>query len=178
MRRRREEKVQLADNTIDFAWKVHTAVVDWTAKVDTKAAIVLSLGGALLGFFVTLSSTGRALADLHGWRSATCWVGVAAVGSGVLFAAFVVMPRLHSRRARQEWADNYIYFGHLRHWKANDLRSKLRTVDREEQLASLSVQLVAGSRIAWRKHRLLQVSMYCIVIGVVLVALAAAWPHG
>jgi hypothetical protein len=55
---------------VEFAWKTHSAIADWTAKVDSKAAIILSMGGVLLGFLVTLSSGARLLAGLTGWRLA------------------------------------------------------------------------------------------------------------
>jgi hypothetical protein len=161
---------------VTFAWKVHSAITDWTAKVDYKAAIVLSLGGIILGFFVTLSSNGRLLAHLYGWRLVVERVGLSWSILGVLLAGFVVAPRLNRRLARANWKDNFVYFGHLRHWHPADLKEKLQALDPGRELDVLVVQLINTSKIAWYKHSLLQYAMACLFIGVSLVALSVAWP--
>ena len=33
----------------EFAWRTHSAITDWTAKVDVKASIVLALETAIMG---------------------------------------------------------------------------------------------------------------------------------
>lgn len=161
---------------VEFGWKTHSAINEWTAKVDSKAAIVLSLGGLLLGFIITLSSSGRPLADLQGWHLIVGRVGVGLTALGVLLAAFVVTPRLNRRHTRATWKDNFIYFGHLRHWKPANLRSKLKALDVDQELDLLATQLVGTAKIAWYKHSLLQFAMASLVLGVLLVVLSAVWP--
>lgn len=157
---------------IEFAWKTHAAVTDWTAKVDTKSAIVLSLGGALLGFFVTLSTNGRILTNLQGWHLIVERIGLASAALGVLFAALVVLPRLNRRKTKRHWKDNFVYFGHLRHWDPVKLKARLQQLTEDDELQVLSNQLIATSRIAWYKHGLLQAAMVLLVAGVGVVALA------
>ncbi len=167
---------QTADESgITFAWRTHSAITDWTAKVDTKAAIVLSLGGLLLGFLVTLSGHGRILSGLHGWTLALERAGLSISILGVLLASLVVAPRLNRRQARSTWRENLVYFGHLRYWDPRDLADKLRSLNDDQQITILAAQLVATSKIAWRKHRLLQLSMLCLIAGTALVALAATF---
>lgn len=165
----------VGESSISFAWRIHSAITDWTAKVDTKAAIVLSLGGVVLGFFVTLSGRGRVLAGLHGWSLALERIGLGISILGVLLASLVVAPRLNRRQARLAWRDNIVYFGHLRYWNAQDLANKLQSLNADQQINILATQLVATSKIAWRKHRLLQFSMLCLVGGASLVALATTF---
>jgi MFS family permease len=161
---------------VTFAWNTHSAITDWTAKVDYKAAIVLSLGGILLGFFVSLSSKGRILDHLHAWRLVVERLGLGWSILGVLLAGFVVTPRLNRRLAKANWKENFVYFGHLRRWKPDKLKEKLRSLDADQELDVLAVQLVSTSKIAWYKHSLLQFAMACLLIGIVLVALSVAWP--
>lgn len=162
---------------LDFAWRTHTAITDWTAKVDSKASIVLGLGGVLLGFCVTLSVRGRALSGLTGWRGITEALGLAIISLGVLLTALVVAPRLTRRAAKQEWRDNFLYFGHLRYWQAEDLKRQLQNLNLDDELSVLSKQLVSTSKIAWVKHARLQFSMGLLGIGTFLVALSVVWPR-
>lgn len=167
------EPGQSIERSIKFAWNTHGAITDWTAKVDYKAAIVLSLGGVLLGFFVTLSNGSHLLAHIHGWQLTIERLGLGSSALGVLLAGFVVTPRLNRRITKDSWSQNYIYFGHLRYWRPADLKEKLRSLDADQELDVLATQLVATSKIAWYKHSLLQSSMVCLAIGVSLVAISA-----
>lgn len=161
---------------VTFAWKAHTAITDWTAKVDSKAAIVLSAGGVLLGFLVTLSGNGRVLAHLTGSRLLVERTGLGSIGLGVFLAALVVAPRLNRHASKKDWQSNFVYFGHLRHWKPVDLKGRLKDLSLDQELEVLSAQLVATSEIAWSKHSKLQSGMWLLLGGVVLVVCSAAWP--
>lgn len=158
---------------IEFAWRVHSATTDWTAKVDTKASIVLGFGGVLIGFLISLSAKGRVLGGLQGWQLLLERIGVGVIALGAILAAFVVLPRLGRRKTWKTWKSNLIYFGHLRHWSTSDLQAELLGLTEKREVEMLSNQLVATSQIAWRKHRLLQLSMVTIFIGVIIVMLAA-----
>ncbi|HEY4964156.1 MAG TPA: Pycsar system effector family protein [Candidatus Saccharimonadales bacterium] len=160
---------------VEFSWKVHSAITDWTAKVDTKASIILSLGGVVLGFIIALSTNHRILTNLYGWRALFRVAGLTVFSLGVVLAALVVMPRLGRRKSKREWEDNYIYFGHLRHWKPKDLKKKLRNMSTDDLLNALSKQLVTTSKVAWYKHSLLQFAMICYLVGALLVLIAAIW---
>jgi Family of unknown function (DUF5706) len=179
--RRQESSAQVpdtrvvAESGVSFAWKTHSAITDWTAKVDYKAAIVLSLGGIVLGFFVTLSGHGRVLAGLHGWPLIVERIGLGISTIGVLLAGLVVAPRLGRRQAERSWKQNIVYFGHLRHWSPVDLSRELKSLDTDQQLGILATQLVETSKIAWRKHNLLQFSMLFLLLGIALVALSASF---
>lgn len=159
-----------------FAWKTHTAITDWTARVDTKAAIVLSISAAVLGFLVTLSGNGRVLANLAGWRLLVERAGLVAIVLGIMLAASVVLPKLRGRRARKQWKSNFIYFGHLRHWNASDLAKTLGSLSAGRELEVLAEQLVITSKISWYKHRSLQWAICSIMVGLLGIAAAVAWP--
>jgi Family of unknown function (DUF5706) len=171
MTRRRVTEESLRTG-VDFGWRTHSAITEWTAKVDSKASIVLSLGGVLLGFIVTLSTSNRLLTHLHSWHLVLERIGIAIISLGVLSAALVVAPRLDRRRAKKTWRDNFLYFGHLRHWNPKSLRDRLESLDSSAELDILATQLVVTSKIAWFKHSLLQFSVAEIVIGVGFVAVS------
>lgn len=157
---------------VEFAWRVHSALDTWTGKVDTKASIALAIEVAVLGFVITLSEEDRPLAGLSGGDLNLYNIGLVFLVLSVLLSMFVVAPQLSRWKTRQNWRSNMIYFGHLRFWKPRELAKALSTEQPyEEQLAQ---QLVQMSKIAWRKHSLLQGSLICLVVGAVLLLLAGA----
>ena len=103
--------------------------------------------------------------------------GLAALALGVLVAAFAVFPRLKRRQAKQTWSSNYVYFGHLRRWKPEDLKQALLNQTIDEQLEVLARQLVTASDISWNKHATLQWAMVLLTVGGALVGAGAVWPR-
>lgn len=157
------------DRAVNTAWSVHSALGDWTGRVDAKASIFLTLEAALLAAIIHVSGRGGSLAKaaletrLERW---TYWVGIALICASILFAAGVVTPQLRrwaSRKGGTEWKKNIVYFGHLRHWTPSDLRREL--LNQPEVLESLSSQMVQMSKISWRKHSWAQFSMVLATLG-------------
>ena len=70
-----------------------------------------------------------------------------------------------------ESADNFVYFGHVRHWRPQDLQAPLLDGD---TLPVLTNQLVTMSKIAWTKHRRVQNTVLFAGIGIAFIILAAA----
>ena len=173
MIRRRSAAKPESSAGVDFGWRTHAAITDWTAKVDTKASIILSISGVLLGFCVTLSTNKRVLAGLEGWHLMVERIGLVGLASGVVLAGLVVMPRLNRRKSKKIWKKNFIYFGHLRHWEPEKLRKELAVLSVGKELDVLSEQLVSTSKIAWFKHSCLQLSIWSVLIGVVLIFVSA-----
>lgn len=151
---------------MDNAWRLHDAQMDWTGKVDAKAAFALTFQAALLAAAVIL------LPDID-----TCieyvFIGLSAllVGAGTFFAATVVAPRLRSKNLAKEMASNFIYFGHARGWKPDSLADGLRHGDLLDQVAR---QVVVMADIAWEKHKRVAWSIWLTVAGGVLLLAAAA----
>jgi hypothetical protein len=158
---------------IDLGWRDHSAITDWTAKVDAKASIVLAVELAIFAAFVTLSGRDRPLYGLHDIPLVALRAGLIVLLLAIAMAAFVVFPRLAARQAKRDWASNAIYFGHLRHWKPRELATFLQDLSLEEHLEMLARQLVVTSRIAWKKHVWLQRSIVTAAVGSLLVALAS-----
>lgn len=156
----------------EFAWKVHSALDSWTAKVDSKASIVLGLETASIGFVVALWSTNKVFVGLRGTQQLFFRVGFATLIIGVVLAGLTVFPQLSRRRAKRIWKKHIIYFGHLRHWDPVDLEKRLKEVTEPTSLTQLSNQLVEMSKIAWRKHAWLQYSMLATFAGLALIALS------
>jgi hypothetical protein len=155
---------------VDTAWRIHGALADWTGKVDTKASFVLTIESALLVTIIALSGTGRRLFDLHDAAAHFYWAGIVAIVLGVVAVALVVKPRVRRQAMADEWRDNFVFFGHLQSWSPEDLEGALAE---RPVLPVLTRQLVNMSRIAWRKHLLVEVAMLCGVVGTALVSLAA-----
>lgn len=157
----------------DHAWRIHGAVADWTGKAETKASFALAVETAVLGGIVALTGGHHRLAHLHGSALGLFWAGMVLIILGLLAVVGAVVPRLRTKDLEAEAPTNLIYFGHLKYWRNRDdeLAEALR---KEPILPMLSKQLVETGRIAWQKHRLLQVSMLAACIGSALVAIAAA----
>ncbi|MFI6774253.1 Pycsar system effector family protein [Nocardia sp. NPDC050412] len=157
---------------VDTGWRIHSALVDWTGKVDTKASFALTIESAVLVGVVTLSGKDRILSDLGGWAVVWYVAGICALIASVLCAAWVVRPRLRAANLTPESQSNFIYFGHLRQLQPDEVRHHLENAP---LLPVLSKQLVEMSKIAWLKHRLVQISMTIAPVGVVLLGISATY---
>ncbi|MFI1946809.1 Pycsar system effector family protein [Streptomyces virginiae] len=157
---------------LDTAWRIHTAVAEWTGRVDTKASVVLTLEMAVLAGLVTLSTGGRGLpGDI---RPGLFWCGALLFVAAAACAVMVVMPRMRARHVPGEAATNFVYFGHLRLWDPAALAGALTS----GVLEVLVRDIVACSAIAWRKHRLLQLSIVIASAGGLLLLLALVLAAG
>lgn len=143
--------------------------MDWTGKVDTKASFALTVESAILVAITALSGNGRRLGRIDGCALWVFYLGVTALTISALFAISVVSPNLRKGKASSESHDNFIFFGHLRHWNPADLEMALRERD---PLPVLARQLVVMSDIAWNKHERVKKSFAFAVFGALLVALA------
>lgn len=112
----------------------------------------------------------RRLANLDGWPSVLFWVGVVFLIAALLCVVYVVRPRLRSKKVKLESQTNFIFFGHLKDWEADDLEDALTQRD---VLPVLTRQLVNMSEIAWVKHRMLQLSLTGAIIASGLIGIAA-----
>jgi hypothetical protein len=161
-------RVSHADSAaIEFAWRVHQEIIDWTGKVDTKAAIILPFESAVLGLVVSLSGKNEVFAHLAGWRLWLYRGGSAALIGAILCSALVIMPQLTRRLIRREPSHDLIYFGSLRRLRGDQLLTRLRDAPAGE-LAMLSNQLITASAICWRKHARLQSSIVLLLTGAAL----------
>lgn len=163
--------------SIDTAWKTHTMLHEWTAKVDTKASIVLTLEVALVALFVGLTDRGKLLENAFG---SIVGAVAGAVGLGFLLlsvalAGWVVFPRLARSASSRDWKSNTLYFGHLRNWEPDALAEELRRASDDQRLGQLAAQLVAMAQVCWRKHAVLQYSMLSAGVGFVLLVVAIAF---
>lgn len=157
---------------VETAWHIHAALADWTGKVDAKASFALTIESAVLAGIVALSGDGHRLSGLSGfWTHAFYWSGVLLLVSAVVLSASTVAPGLRHKSLKAEQPHNFIYFGHIKDWKEDDLTEALR---QREILPVLSRQLVVMSRIAWKKHQTVLFSFLLACSGATAVAIAAA----
>lgn len=155
------------DRGVEFGWKAHAAIQDWTRTVDQKASITLVFTTALgtLAAREVLSPEG----GLHNPVGAQLW---AVRGMGLLFATAallalgVVFPQLRRRKAKAEAHAGLVYFGHLRFRCPADVEAALARLDPGEARHQLARQLVHTGRIAWRKHAFLRWSL-CALVGAI-----------
>ncbi|MFE2839811.1 Pycsar system effector family protein [Streptomyces mirabilis] len=155
---------------IETAWRIHAELGNWTAKVDAKASFALTLDSAATAGIIALSTDDHVLAHLQGWGArALLWSGITLILVSGVFAMLVVVPRLRARKVKAEAASNFIYFGHLMHRHADELTTALKATD---TLPVLSRQLIVMSKIAWNKHRHVQLSFITFGVGAALVFFA------
>lgn len=148
------------DQGLDTAWRVHDALSTWTGRVDAKASIILTLEVAALGFVVTLTAKDRVFAELDGFREGAFLCGAVLLVIAILAAVGAVIPQLRPRKTDAAVSrGQFVYFGHLRHWQPGDLATHLGDLSSKQMKQVLADQLVAMAKIAWLKHRCLQVSV-------------------
>ena len=148
--------------SVDLAWRVHSAMESWTAKADVKASILLAFEGGMVVLIVT--SRDLVLGHRERWPAVLAVVTLGLLALAIIAAAMVVMPTMGSARGhRAVFRDHWIFFGHLRHWTPSDLAHRIGRLTRADELDNLAGQLVAMSKINWRKHRLLQSSVVLTV---------------
>ncbi|PZT70993.1 hypothetical protein DN402_00705 [Streptomyces sp. SW4] len=97
------------------------------------------------------------------------WCGVLLMVGGACCAAWAISPNLRKARRGPGRDDDFLYFGHVRHFEPAELEEVLRDRD---PLPPLSRQLVVMSEIAWVKHRRVQWSLMLAVAGCTAFALA------
>ena len=174
----RQDTRQAEKDAIDFAWRIHSAQEAWTAKVDTKASILLALEGGSL--FAVLAANGErgVLRDLTSIALAVELAAVAFLFLGVLAAGAAVFPLLgRVRQHRRDHDRHFVYFGHVRHWEAGPLARALRSRPAEDDATMLALQLIAMSKRNWHKHRFVQLSLSAALLGVVLIGVALGLHH-
>lgn len=135
---------------VENAWHVHDAQLEWTSKADAKAAFAFGIDSAAIATVAVLVSTGKLFIHFSAWWMTTTFVlgGLGLLG-GIFFATMGVAPRLKAKTAKRLSKDNYIFFGHARHWTPRDIERALRDDDPLPQLAR---NIVVAADISWKKH--------------------------
>jgi hypothetical protein len=158
------------------AWQIHAALSEWTGRADAKASFALTIESAALTVIAALSGPHQRIGSLHGfWALLLLRTGVALIALALLAAVAAVLPRGGPKAVRADWQQNYIYFGHIRHWDPDLLAEKL---SQNDSLAALARQLVVMSEIVWRKHRYVRWSLVLAALGAALVTLAGTVTTG
>ncbi|WP_051837041.1 Pycsar system effector family protein [Streptomyces sp. NRRL WC-3742] len=164
---------------LDTAWRIHSSLSEWIGRVDVKASFALSLETAALvaiaGVAQTTPPPGTHSAGRQTVTAVCLWFSAVLVATALVFAIAAVAPRIGPRgdtddRRNDDRRNDVIYFGHLRHWSADELTEAL---SEQDLLPALSRQLVVLSRIAWKKHVRVRCSLVLGGIGVTLAALPA-----
>lgn len=167
--------VERQKGAIDFAWRVHAAQEGWTAKVDTKASILLALEGGSLFAVLTANNERGALQGFNGAALLFELAGVSLLFVGVLCAATAVFPLLgRVKNHRRDYLRHFVYFGHVRHWQPETLAEALRHHPHNDDLHMLARQLIAMSKRNWLKHRVVQLSLVAALLGLMLIGVALA----
>jgi hypothetical protein len=165
--------VEPADLFRDYSVNVQRALHEWTAKVDTKASVVLTLETAVFGAVLAFSTATKPLTHLDGSAIWFYRAGISLLVGAILCAGAAVFPQLNRRDARRSWKRNYVYFGHLRWWRPTDLITAVQKDGTERGNVVTSTQIIALSKIVWRKHVFLQWSMSLALLGGICVGTAA-----
>ncbi len=91
---------------IELAWRVHEVNLEWLARVDQKAWILLAFTTLLAPNIITLSEAGGLFASVKGGTLAMFAFGCACLVLAALCAVAVVVPNVH---ARHTWSRRWEY---------------------------------------------------------------------
>jgi hypothetical protein len=150
----------------ELAWRLHSNAEAASARADLKVSIMLAFQGS--AFVLVATSRIIAFGSTHRLSSVAITVVLVLLLGAIAPGVAAIAPTLGSRREhRRDHPHQYIYFGHLRLWDRAALAARLTSTDADAEIEMLAPQMIAISRLTWRKHRLLQVS-----IAVTLVALS------
>lgn len=161
----------MAADPLDMAWKIQATLTDSTGKADTKASVALSLQSTVLALLGVLAASGHGLGARSIPGQILLWAGGCVLFCGALLAAAAVAPNLRLERRGPHPNDDYLFFGHLRHFEPEALEAALRS---GSALSALSRQIIVMSEIAWAKHRRVQLSLLFAVTGCALIGISAA----
>jgi len=156
-------------DAVSNAWNIHSALTDWTGKVDSKASFALGLETAMFAGLIALTGPGWRLDTLYGLASKiTFWADAVLLVAAILLSAWVVIPSLRGHKMRLEAPNHFVFFGHLKSWNEADVVEALK---KRPILPVLAHSLVIMSDIAWKKHRRVQLSMAAGVLGALAILL-------
>lgn len=162
---RRQVKEDSREPFETYAWHITETLHDWTTKVDTKASVILSVETATFGLILVFAGTGKPLGSLAGSSVWSFRVGVILLALAIITAGAAIFPQLNRRDAQKNWRKNYVYFGHLRRWSPADLVTAVQKTAASQADLVQSTEIVALSKIIWRKHAFIQWSMSLVAVG-------------
>ncbi|GIE31918.1 hypothetical protein Ait01nite_049630 [Actinoplanes italicus] len=166
-------ELERTPTNLDVAWRTHVAQESWAGKVDTKASILLTLNGVILGAVLSARvQKDSFIAVLAGPRAVMLAIAVVLCATAGLLAAGVIYPVLgrgHRNGSNRPDPAGTIYFGDLRLRRPAELAGQLATMTTEEQFGQVARQLVAMARAAWLKHRLLQAALVATTCGFLMI---------
>lgn len=160
---RKSEEELKHDEAIETAWRIHGAISDWTGKVDAKASFAFALESAGIATAVALADDNKVFSKLEGpLQEVLYWGGLLTLAVAAVFSVWVVIPRLRMRKVKEEYPNNFIYFGHLKFWNSTRLPT---TIKQKDLLPVLTHQMVEMSKITWKKHIAVIWSIYLALAG-------------
>jgi hypothetical protein len=159
------------ERPLTFVWRVHAAQGSWTGNADVKASVLLALEGGVLFATIAAIGSGRLLLG-RGDRIAAA-VGLIAVLLAIAAGTVAIFPRLGQRDKDPQSHRQVIYFGDLRHWKAQQLGAYISDLGADEQLQVLCQQITEMARLNWAKHRWVQASLVLSLTGITIISVAA-----
>ncbi|MFI5729275.1 Pycsar system effector family protein [Kribbella sp. NPDC051587] len=160
----------MAEDASETAWRLHSLLVEWIAKADSKATLALLVQSTVLGLLGGASIFGRDLgADRSVASKVLALAGVGLMLTAAACAALAVSPVLRSRK-KIEGDAGIAYFGGLRSYTRERLVKELLNAD---LLPILSGQLIVLSDIAWSKFRWVRRSLLLGLTGAALLVIAA-----
>jgi hypothetical protein len=161
-----------AGRPLEFAWRVHTAQGLWGGNADVKASVLLALEGGVMYAAIAALSAGR-LFDGREYRVVAA-AGIIALLLAIAAGTIAIFPRLRRRDKDPEAQRQVIYFGDLRHWKAQQLSAYIGGLTADEQLGVLCQQITEISALNWVKHRWVQASLVLSLAGITIITASAA----
>jgi hypothetical protein len=161
-----EDQAPTMSERVDYAWRCHNAQESWTAKVDTKASILLTVN--LVGIAALLAERNETTRE--NGAALALGAGTLTLGLAALVSIAAIFPLLGRRLATNE--QGIIYFGHLRQKDSAAVARQISELSYEAEIDQLARQLVAMARANWIKHRTFQIAVLLSAVAYSLAGLA------
>jgi hypothetical protein len=160
----------------ELAWRLYSNAEAAAARADVKASIILAFQGSAL----VLVATSRivAIGPAQHLPNAAITVVMLMLLGAIAAGVAAIAPTLGSLRGhRHDYPRHYVYFGHLRYWDPVALAARLPRTDPAEEIGMLAPQLITISRLTWRKHRLVQLSVVVTFVALSTLTLVVTTTH-
>ena len=165
-----------AGSARDLAWRLHSNAEAACARADLKVSIMLAFQGS--AFVLVATSRIIAVGPAHSLSTHAIAVVLMLLLGATTAGVAALAPALGARREhRRSYPLQYVYFGHLRHWDHAALAARVTSTDTTTEVEMLASQVIQISRLTWRKHRLLQVSIAITVVALSSLTLAVMTAH-
>lgn len=142
-------------DTVSFLEKELERLLDWVRAAESRLALTLPLGTAMLGALAVLAPSAADWEPLE-----AVFVVLAAIGLVICMVAcwFATFPRTGGPKG------SLIYFGTIADKSSSQYAAAVRDLSEDDYITDLAEQCHRNAQIAERKHACIKVAMRCLLV--------------